>query len=281
MGDGHRHLRVPGLRRAGDAGGADGAARSRHLPVLRARGARARLPLARGAVATRARGGQGAPRGQGAALSVAFSDLAATADPGLDELALAIAAEFRPIDEAATRARLDALGNELAGALRGLSNARAQAHAVAAVLGDRHGFEGDKRRYDRPENSMLDLVLETRRGLPILLSVVYVEVGRRAGLPICGVGLPGHFVVGHFGGSPPVLMDPFHRGTVLGEQPVKPWRPHEIGLRMLNNLVGSYERRGDLVRTLRAAEMRLELPVDAAVRDQLETELRGLRARLN
>ena len=149
------------------------------------------------------------------------------------------------------------------------------------MLGDRYGFEGDKKRYDRPENSMIDLVLETRRGLPILLSVVYVEVGRRAGLPLCGVGLPGHFVVGHFGERPPVLMDPFHRGTVLGEQPVKPWRPHEIGLRMLNNLVGSYERRGDLARTLRAAEMRLELPVDAAVRDQLETELRGLRSRLN
>lgn len=166
-------------------------------------------------------------------------------------------------------------------ALRGLSNARAQAHAVSAVLGDRHGFEGDKQRYDRPENSMLDLVLETGRGLPILLSVIYVEVGRRAGLPIRGVGLPGHFVVGHFGSQPPVLMDPFHRGTVLGEKPVKPWRPHEIGLRMLNNLVGSYERRGDLVRTLKAAEMRLELPVDPAVRDQLETELRGLRSRLN
>lgn len=212
---------------------------------------------------------------------MAFSDLAATAEPALDELALSIAAEFRPVDEAATLERLDALGGELAGALRGLSNPRAQAHALSAVLGQRHGFEGDSKRYDRPENSMLDLVLETRRGLPILLSVIYAAVGRRAGLPICGVGMPGHFVVGHFGSRPPVLLDPFRRGSVLGEKPVRAWRPHEIGLRMLNNLVGSYERRGDMARTLRAAEMRIELPVDAAVRDQLETELRGLRARLN
>jgi regulator of sirC expression with transglutaminase-like and TPR domain len=251
------------------------------VPLLRARGTGARLPLARGAGAARPRAGKRHPRRKGAALSVAFSDLAATADPSLDELALSIAAEFRPVDEAGTLARLDELGSELAGAVRGRSNARAQAHAVSAVLGDRHGYEGDRKRYDRPENSMIDLVVETRRGLPILLSVVYVEVGRRAGLPLCGVGLPGHFVVGHFGERPPVLMDPFHRGTVLGEQPVKPWRPHEIALRMLNNLVGSYERRGDLARTLRAAEMRLELPVDAAVRDQLETEMRGLRSRLN
>ena len=212
---------------------------------------------------------------------MAFSKLAATADPALDELALSIAAEFRTVDEDSAHARLDELGAELTSALRGLKNPRAQAHAVSAVLGDRHGFEGDKQRYDRPENSMLDLVLESRRGLPILLSVIYAEVGRRAGLPICGVGLPGHFVVGHFGSHPPVLMDPFHGGTVVGEQPVKPWRPHEIGLRMLNNLVGSYERRGDIVRTLKAAEMRLELPVDAAVREQLETELRSLRSRLN
>ena len=192
-----------------------------------------------------------------------------------------MAAEFRPIDAPATVAQLDALGAELHSALRGLGSARAQAHALSAVLGARHGFEGDSKRYDEPENSMLDLVLRRRRGLPILLSVVYIEVGRRAGLQIGGVGLPGHFVVGHFGADPPVLMDPFHCGKVLGEQPVKCWRPHEIALRMLNNLVGSYERRGDMARTLRAAEMRLELPLESAVRDKLETELRGLRARLN
>ena len=214
-------------------------------------------------------------------MSLNFSKLAATADPSLEDLALSIAAEFRSVDEEDAHARLDALGEEMTSALRGLSTPRAQAHAVSAVLGDRHGFEGDKKRYDRPENSMLDLVLQTRRGLPILLSVIYVEVGRRAGLPLGGVGLPGHFVVGHFGSRPPVLLDPFHGGSVLGEQPVKQWRPHEIALRMLNNLVGSYERRGDINRTLRAAEMRLQLPLDSTVRDQLETELRSLRSRLN
>jgi regulator of sirC expression with transglutaminase-like and TPR domain len=192
-----------------------------------------------------------------------------------------VAAEFRPVDAAGAQARLDALGTELTSALRGLKTTRAQAHAVSAVLGDRHGFAGDKKQYDRPENSMLDLVLESRRGLPILLSVIYVEVGRRAGLDLGGVGLPGHFVVGHFGTRPPVLLDPFHGGTVIGEQPVKRWRPHEIALRMLNNLVGSYERRGDITRTLHAAEMRLELPLDANVREQLDAELRGLRSRLN
>ena len=68
-------------------------------------------------------------------------------------------------------------------------------------------------QYDHPDNSMLDLVLTRRRGLPILLSVVYVEVARRAGIELAGVGLPGHFVVGHFGAEPAALLDPFAGGA--------------------------------------------------------------------
>ena len=94
---------------------------------------------------------------------------------------------------------------------------------------------------------MLDVVLARRRGLPILLSVVYIEVARRADIPIAGVGFPGHFVVAHFGTRPPLLMDPFRRGAILsaegGHEVVRPSPPHEIAMRMLNNLVGSYERR--------------------------------------
>ena len=77
---------------------------------------------------------------------------------------------------------------------------------------------------------MLDRVLERRRGLPILLSAVYVEVARRADVPLAGVGLPGHYVVGHFGGAEPLLLDPFNGGVeVTGDAPaalVRPWSPH-------------------------------------------------------
>jgi regulator of sirC expression with transglutaminase-like and TPR domain len=131
---------------------------------------------------------------------------------------------------------------------------------------------------------MLDVVLERRKGLPILLSVVYVEVARRAGIALAGVGLPGHYVVGHFGQVPPLLLDPFNGGAGLeaaAEVDVRAWGPHETALRMLNNLVGSYQRRADLARAIRAAELRLELPLGAPDRAALAAELLSLRARLN
>ncbi len=132
---------------------------------------------------------------------------------------------------------------------------------------------------------MLDLVLERRRGLPILLSVVYVEVGRRAGIPLRGVGLPGHYVVGHFGAEPPLLLDPFGGGALLpwsgAREALRPWSAHMTALRMLNNLVGAYEARFDLGHAIRAAELRLVLPLEGHTREGLAVELRALRAQLN
>jgi regulator of sirC expression with transglutaminase-like and TPR domain len=216
-----------------------------------------------------------------------FADLARRAYPRLDELALAIAAEFHAVDGPAAFAALDALGAALADALTRAGTRRPDAEAIecAETLGRRAGFAGDTEQYDDPDNSMLDVVLERRRGLPILLSVVYVEVARRAGVALVGVGLPGHFVVGHFGATPPVLIDPFAGGApVAGEHPagvVRPWHAHEIALRMLNNLVGSYRRRGDLAAAIRAASMRLDLPTGEAMRDAMRHELLALQAQLN
>jgi regulator of sirC expression with transglutaminase-like and TPR domain len=222
--------------------------------------------------------------GENARVPIAsFAELAAVPDPPLDELALALAAEFREVDAGAALARLDELGDEVgAGAVAG----RDGLAALTAVLGRRHGFAGERERYDDPGNSMLDVVLERRAGLPILLSVLYVEVGRRAGLMLAGVGLPGHYVVGRFAPPPPVLLDPFAGGTRLDVEDfdvedVRPWGAHETALRMLNNLVGSFTRRQDLGRAIRAAELRLLLPVDDTAAAELGVELRALRARLN
>jgi regulator of sirC expression with transglutaminase-like and TPR domain len=212
-----------------------------------------------------------------------FEELAARADPPLDALSLALAAEFRAVDAPAALAALDELGAEVRARPGAAGGPAEQARACAAVLGVLHGFAGDREDYDHPDNSMLDAVLRRRRGLPILLSVLYAEVARRAGIALAGVGLPGHYVVGHFGTDPPVLLDPFNGGIVIEAEgdAVRPWSAHETALRMLNNLVGSYERRGDLARSLRAAEMRLLLPVEPALRDALRTELRAMQARLN
>jgi regulator of sirC expression with transglutaminase-like and TPR domain len=215
-----------------------------------------------------------------------FAELASAPDPPMDVLALALGAEFREVDATGSMARLDALGAELSQAGGRTSGTPAElALACDQLLGVAHGFAGDRERYDHPDNSMLDLVLSRCRGLPILLSVVYIEVARRAGIPLAGVGLPGHFVVGHFGSDPPLLLDPFAGGGAveasLAQDLVRPWRSHEIAMRMHNNLVVAYPRRGELGAAIRAAGMRLALPAEARVRDILEGELHVLQARLN
>jgi regulator of sirC expression with transglutaminase-like and TPR domain len=213
-----------------------------------------------------------------------FTALAADPAARLDALALALAAELRPVavDAGAALARLD----ELAGEVREVAGAAGgELAALRFVLGERHGFAGATDEYDHPDHSMLDLVLERRRGLPIALSVVYVETARRAGIDLDGVGLSGHYVVGQFRpGRDAVLLDPFGGGANIvaaDRAEVRPWSAHETTLRMLNNLVGSYTRRNDLGRAIRAAEMRLELSLEPALREALAAELRGLRARLN
>ena len=216
----------------------------------------------------------------------AFRELAAASDPRLDLLALALASEFRDVDAADALATLDLLGAEVLHATRDVEpTPRALAGACARTLGVAYGFAGDRDEYDHPDNSMLDVVLSRRRGLPILLSTVYVEAARRAGIELGPVGLPGHFVVAHFGTDPPLLLDPFAGGDeVTTEAPpelVRPWRAHEIAMRMLNNLVASFARRGDLGAALAAAAMRLELPSSSEEREVLQAELRAMHARLN
>jgi Transglutaminase-like superfamily len=215
-----------------------------------------------------------------------FAELAAAPDTRLELLAFGVAAEFRDVDLVGANATLDALGSELshqAGRTDGTPDELAR--ACTQLLGVTHGFTGNRDDYDHPDNSMLDIVLSRRRGLPILLSVVYIEVARRAGIPLAGVGLPGHFVVGHFGPDPPLLLDPFAGGQIIDArvelEAVRPWRAHEIAMRMLTNLTVAYQRRGDLGGAIRAAGLRLVLPADGPLRDTLQTELRALRARLN
>ena len=211
-----------------------------------------------------------------------FALLAADPAARLDALALALAAELRPVDADAALARLDALAREVHEVAQATGGELA---ALSFVLGERHAFAGATEEYDHPDHSMLDLVLERRRGLPIALSVVYVETARRAGIALDGVGLSGHYVVGRFRPEPaPVLLDPFAGGRpIVAPNPaeVRPWSPHETALRMLNNLVASYTRRNDLGRAIRTAEMRLELSLEPALREALAAELRALRARLN
>ncbi|MFB8083991.1 tetratricopeptide repeat protein [Streptomyces sp. NPDC055992] len=183
-----------------------------------------------------------------------FAEEARAERPDLALLCLLVAAEADPaldargIDEA--QIELDRLAGLLPYGLRG---GHAWASALAELLGERCGFEGSTADYRRLESSLLHEVLRRRRGLPILLSVVWIEVARRAGAPVYGVALPGHFVVGFGDPDERVLADPFAGGRPLTDQDaelmvtsatgerwepssLEPARPLEIVLRILNNI---------------------------------------------
>ncbi|PIM70368.1 hypothetical protein CTU88_22900 [Streptomyces sp. JV178] len=155
---------------------------------------------------------------------------------------------------------------------------RAWALALEGLLGERCGFRGSAADYQRLESSLLHRVLERRRGLPILLSVVWMEVARRAGAPVYGVALPGHFVVGFGPAEEQVLADPFDGGRVLSGSDaetlvagatggplepgmLRPADPLDVVLRVLNNVrawAAARPERSDVA--LWAIELSLALP---------------------
>ena len=93
-------------------------------------------------------------------------------------------------------------------------------NAIGRWLADDLGFTGSHEDYYDPRNSYLNDVLDRRIGIPISLSLIYVEVGRRAGVPLVGVGMPGHFLVGHSGAAD-IYLDPFHDGSLISRKEAK------------------------------------------------------------
>lgn len=127
--------------------------------------------------------------------------------------------EPRRFDPEGCLARLEEMGDEARARIRGAEGPAFE--ALNRYLFDEQGFTGNEADYYDPRNSMLHHVLARHRGIPITLSIVYMEVGRRAGLRVKGVGLPGHFLVRVWDeGSERegVLVDPFNRKTTDREE---------------------------------------------------------------
>jgi len=82
-------------------------------------------------------------------------------------------------------------------------------------LFEERGFRGNAREYYDPRNSFLNDVLDRRLGIPITLSVVYMEVGRRLSMPLHGVGMPGHFIMKYVDAEQEIYIDPFSKGRIL------------------------------------------------------------------
>jgi regulator of sirC expression with transglutaminase-like and TPR domain len=126
----------------------------------------------------------------------------------LDEAALTIAAHARPdLDVAAELGQLDALATKCP---------EPSLDGLRRYLFEELGFHGNTDDYADPSNSFLDEVVRRRTGLPITLSVVLIEVGRRLDVPLVGVGMPGHFLVRHER-PPGEFIDAFDGGRVLDE----------------------------------------------------------------
>lgn len=181
----------------------------------------------------------------------------------LDKAALLIAAEdeaHRHLDIEEYLSRLDALADEARSFLE-MSQA-GETESFNRFLFDVKRFAGNQLDYYDPRNSFLNEVIDRRVGIPITLSVVYIEVGRRAGLDVEGVGLPGHFIVRvrELGERDAVLVDPFHGvmltredcqdrldtvydGLVrLSDEHMTAASTQEILVRMLKNLKAVYTR---------------------------------------
>ena len=157
------------------------------------------------------------------------------------------------------------------------ATADALAHAVEHQLFSVCRFHGNTEDYSDPANSFLDQVVTRRLGIPISLSLVYMEIAQRIGLQCDGIGYPGHFIVRYGSPESPVYVDPFQQGArVDREELLARLRGYQPGLpspesflsavtrrqilqRMLNNLHVTYRERRDLQRWLAVVELQLRL----------------------
>lgn len=115
------------------------------------------------------------------------------------------------VDPEPFRVKLDVWGRQLALNISHAVSDRERVQQLAQLLAGQLGFRGNADDYYNPRNSLLPSVIETRFGIPISLTVLYMIVGSRAGMVIEGVNMPGHFIGRH--GD--VIFDPFHRGKIL------------------------------------------------------------------
>jgi regulator of sirC expression with transglutaminase-like and TPR domain len=220
-----------------------------------------------------------------------FAAISCLPERGIDlgEAALWIAAEEQPgLDPDPWLERLDELGERLQPRLRGVRDDLSRLALLTELLFDEEGLRGNAEDFYDPRNSFLNEVLERRLGIPISLAVVCMEVGRRAGILLEGVGFPGHFLL-RLAHHPQVIIDPFDRGRLLtaedcekmlermtqgqgggsfdrrAHQLLRPAGPRQILQRLLNNLRGIYIHRGELERTVAVLDRLLLLdPEDPA-----------------
>jgi regulator of sirC expression with transglutaminase-like and TPR domain len=211
-----------------------------------------------------------------------FHDLVSTPDTAVDlgRVALAVARiQYPHLDPDEELRRLDDLA---ARAESGARDASDRLDRLRTFLFEHEGFRGNTNEYYDPRNSCLNDVLDRKLGIPITLSVLMIEIGRRVGVGIEGVGLPGHFIVGAQLASGRLYIDPFNGGAAVTPEtateiasravgrPVKlehaHWAPcskRQIVIRMLRNLKTIYARQAEWERALTVVDRLLVVDADS------------------
>lgn len=208
----------------------------------------------------------------------------------LGRAALAIARQEYPdlkIDDYLSR--LDGLGQVVELRIGDERNPYRIIAALNTVLFKELGFQGNRSEYYDPKNSFLNDVITRKKGIPISLSVVYMEVARRVGLSLEGIGFPGHFLVKYDDGDVEILIDVFDGGEIRAREDLDrmlqqlyrgqvSYQPgfvaalgkRDILRRMLNNLKWIYLERGEPLKTLSVLDQLVILDPSAAseIRDR-------------
>jgi regulator of sirC expression with transglutaminase-like and TPR domain len=207
------------------------------------------------------------------ALRAALSD---SPEARLDVAALEIASiEASDLDPQPYLAILDRIASGIASRLPSGAAGREFVPAANRYFFDELGFHGNEIDYNDARNSCLNYVLDRRTGLPITLSVVYIEVARRLGQPVSGIGLPGHFIVEYNDGEFAAYIDPFHSGRLLTSDECRQLARERTGsdadstalapvgtryilVRMLNNLRSAYFRGRQFEKMVAVTDLLLE-----------------------
>ncbi len=195
-----------------------------------------------------------------------FIDLIQRPDESLDlaRAALLVAAGCGGnVDVDDELSRIRRWGDELASRIDPGWNNLQRLARLRAFLFEELGFRGDRQDYFSPSNSLLHEVVQRRRGIPLTLGILMLELGWRVGMPLEGVGFPGHFLVRLAGEPRDLLLDPFSRGMVVREEDchrmlrdstrgrvtyepgmIVSVRRRDMLVRLLNNLKNAYLRAG-------------------------------------
>ena len=196
----------------------------------------------------------------------------------LDRAALEIARiEYPDVDADGCIAELDRHAWAIAERAGDLSDGARFVEAANAYLFGEAGFRGNEDDYYNPDNSCLNRVLETKLGIPITLSVIYIEVARRLAKPVHGVGLPFHFLVRYDDPGYTAIIDPFHGGAILDEAQccqllqvdsldrtlLEPVDRRHIAMRMINNLRAVYFGRRESPKVLQVLDLLIAAEPDS------------------